>query len=285
MGFRFRKSVSAGPLRINFSKSGIGYSVGTEGYRVTKKATGGYRSTASLPGTGISYVKESGAGINNSSYDGNGSQMDNNNSRNNKKQKKRKMELLLCLLLGWAGGHKFYRKKTGMGILYLLTFGIFCIGWLGDLFFLSLRYFTKSPLTKIHKVTSYILAFTFLFCFATCGSDPIDDPGIISTEPSTYTDSLDDADSATVSNAEISVTDPPATAVPTEKPTDPPATKAPTEAVPEEYTYILNTKTKKFHYSWCRGVDDMKSSNKGTFTGTRDEVIARGYESCGICNP
>lgn len=60
MGFRFRKSASFGPLRINFSKSGVGYSVGGKGFRVTKKATGGYRATASVPGTGFSYVKETG---------------------------------------------------------------------------------------------------------------------------------------------------------------------------------------------------------------------------------
>lgn len=58
MGFRFRKSVNLGPLRINLSKSGVGYSVGTKGFRVTKKATGGVRTTASIPGTGVSYVSE-----------------------------------------------------------------------------------------------------------------------------------------------------------------------------------------------------------------------------------
>lgn len=62
MGFRFRKSVKAGPFRINFSKSGIGYSFGGKGFRVTKKAGGGTRTTASIPGTGISYVKDHGSG-------------------------------------------------------------------------------------------------------------------------------------------------------------------------------------------------------------------------------
>ena len=57
MGLRYRKSINLGPLRINLSKSGVGYSVGVKGYRVTKKATGGYRTTASIPGTGIQYVK------------------------------------------------------------------------------------------------------------------------------------------------------------------------------------------------------------------------------------
>ena len=60
MGLRFRKSVKAGPVRINFSKSGVGYSVGGKGFRVTKRADGKTQTTASIPGTGVSYVKTSG---------------------------------------------------------------------------------------------------------------------------------------------------------------------------------------------------------------------------------
>ncbi|MBQ3503701.1 MAG: DUF4236 domain-containing protein [Oscillospiraceae bacterium] len=62
MGFRFRKSFGKGPFRVTVSKSGIGYSAGVKGFRVTKKAGGGIRTTASIPGTGISYVKDSGSG-------------------------------------------------------------------------------------------------------------------------------------------------------------------------------------------------------------------------------
>lgn len=58
MGLRFRKSSKAGPFRVNFSKSGVGYSVGGKGFRFTKKANGGYRTTASIPGTGISSVND-----------------------------------------------------------------------------------------------------------------------------------------------------------------------------------------------------------------------------------
>lgn len=39
---------------------------------------------------------------------------------------------LLCLFLGYFGAHKFYEGKTGKGILYLCTFGLFGIGWLID---------------------------------------------------------------------------------------------------------------------------------------------------------
>lgn len=60
MGFRFRKgkNLFGGAIRINFSKSGIGYSYGGKGARVSKMANGKTRTTLSLPGTGISYVTE-----------------------------------------------------------------------------------------------------------------------------------------------------------------------------------------------------------------------------------
>lgn len=57
MGWRYRKSVKAGPFRLNFSKSGIGYSVGSKRYRVTKTAKGTVRETVTLPG-GLSHVTE-----------------------------------------------------------------------------------------------------------------------------------------------------------------------------------------------------------------------------------
>lgn len=60
MGFRIRKSINlGGGARITFSKSGVGYSWGGKGFRFTKTATGRKRSTAYIPGTGISYVTES----------------------------------------------------------------------------------------------------------------------------------------------------------------------------------------------------------------------------------
>lgn len=63
MGFRYRKSFHlGGGLRVNISSAGIGYSWGTKGYRVTKTAGGKVRQTLTIPGTGISYVEESGKG-------------------------------------------------------------------------------------------------------------------------------------------------------------------------------------------------------------------------------
>lgn len=41
--------------------------------------------------------------------------------------------LILCVLLGFVGAHKFYEGRAGMGILYIFTGGLFGIGWLIDI--------------------------------------------------------------------------------------------------------------------------------------------------------
>ena len=42
------------------------------------------------------------------------------------------VSFLLCLFLGAFGAHKFYEGKTGMGIIYIFTAGLFYIGWIID---------------------------------------------------------------------------------------------------------------------------------------------------------
>lgn len=49
-----------------------------------------------------------------------------------KKPKNKWVALLLCFFFGLIGAHKFYEEKTGMGILYLFTGGLFCIGAIVD---------------------------------------------------------------------------------------------------------------------------------------------------------
>lgn len=42
--------------------------------------------------------------------------------------------LILCVFGGYFGLHKFYVKKSGEGLIYLFTFGLFGIGWIIDIF-------------------------------------------------------------------------------------------------------------------------------------------------------
>lgn len=53
----------------------------------------------------------------------------------------------------------------------------------------------------------------------------------------------------------------------------------------KEITYVLNKNTHKFHYPSCSSADDIKPKNRKKFTGTREEVIAQGYDPCKRCNP
>jgi len=58
MGSHYRKSKKIGKnLRINFSKSGVGFSIGNKWFRKTFTADGKIRNTYNLPGTGISHTQ------------------------------------------------------------------------------------------------------------------------------------------------------------------------------------------------------------------------------------
>ena len=56
-------------------------------------------------------------------------------------------------------------------------------------------------------------------------------------------------------------------------------------AASETGTWVLNTSSKKFHDPACSGVAKMSESNRQDYTGSRDALIAMGYDPCGICNP
>ncbi len=56
-------------------------------------------------------------------------------------EKSRLVTLILCGWFGWLGVHRFYVGKTGTGILWLFTFGIFGIGYLVDVIMIVLGKF------------------------------------------------------------------------------------------------------------------------------------------------
>lgn len=222
MGFRYRKSFGSGPFRVNLSKSGIGYSVGTKGFRYTKKANGGTRTTASIPGTGISYVKETGK-----------------EKRGNSMNK--------------SGGKYSASKNT------------------------TNKTKPKKPFYKRWWFWLIVISILLNSCN---GSDQNDAP-VETTAPEVtvlVTESL------TTSSTESIVIESTEATIPATTPTTE-ITQPATEATEYTYTYILNTNTMKFHYSSCSSAEDIKDSNRSTFTGTRDELLARSYEPCGRCHP
>lgn len=64
------------------------------------------------------------------------------------------VELFLCFFFGYLGAHKFFRGKTGLGVLYLCTFGLFVFGWAIDSILISIK---LVKLIKKKKVENAIL--------------------------------------------------------------------------------------------------------------------------------
>ena len=52
-----------------------------------------------------------------------------------------------------------------------------------------------------------------------------------------------------------------------------------------EQEYVLNTNSRKFHLPDCSGAATISEANRQEYTGSRDTLIAEGYEPCGRCKP
>ena len=53
----------------------------------------------------------------------------------------------------------------------------------------------------------------------------------------------------------------------------------------EVHQYVLNTNSRRFHLPDCPSVADTKPENRQDYEGTRELLIAQGYQPCGSCNP
>ena len=107
------------------------------------------------------------------------------------------------------------------------------------------------------------------------------------TKATTTTTTTTEA-TTTAAETTTAATEPPTEAA-TEAPTDPPAPvqeEAPAEQPAENTrTYVINTNTGKFHYPSCSSAKRISDANRSEYTGTRDDLIAQGYDPCERCNP
>lgn len=73
------------------------------------------------------------------------------------------------------------------------------------------------------------------------------------------------------------------TPVEEQQPQNPPQTG--TDAPAAEADYVLNTNSHKFHKPSCKSAQNIKEENRQEFTGSRDDLLAQGYEPCKNCDP
>ena len=63
-----------------------------------------------------------------------------------------------------------------------------------------------------------------------------------------------------------------------------PNVDAPSDSA-DEFSYVVNANTRKFHLPTCSSVADIQSANRLDVTADRNELIAEGYAPCKRCNP
>lgn len=59
----------------------------------------------------------------------------------------------------------------------------------------------------------------------------------------------------------------------------------PAETDTQKQTYILNTRSKRFHLPSCLGAANMSEKNKATGDFSRESLLSQGYKPCDTCDP
>lgn len=63
------------------------------------------------------------------------------------------------------------------------------------------------------------------------------------------------------------------------------STQTTTPGTEKTPTYILNTRTHKYHLPTCSSVEDIAKNNKETYKGKKEDLEKVGYKACKRCNP
>lgn len=256
MGWRYRRITNIGPFRLNFSKSGIGYSVGNKFARVSKKANGGVRTTATIPGTGISHVKEYGAKQTGAAQGG---------SPND------------------SGGSLFKPLLLGALTVCLLIFAVVgCMPHSEDPEPDNAQAVIQEPQEQVNEQTPQTDAET----------QPDETPGDIQTQPEPDPTPAPDPVVEPEPDPEPQpVTTPEPTPQPEPEPqpeqAEPAPTLTPEQAFREslkQYAYVGSSESDKYHRPTCRWTSKINDGNLVHFNSA-EEAQAAGYEPCGTCNP
>lgn len=254
MGTRFRKSLNLGPLRINFSQSGVGFSVGNKFGRITQKADGNIRTTTTLPGTGISHVKEYGAKQTGAAQGG---------SPND------------------SGGSLFKPLLLGALTVCLLIFAVVgCMPHSEDPEPDNAQAVMQEPQEQVDEQAPQTDAET----------QPDETPGDIQTQPEPDpTPAPNPVVDLEPDQKPTPQPQPVTTPEPTPQPeqAEPAPTLTPEQAFREslkQYAYVGSSESDKYHRPTCRWTSKINDGNLVHFDSA-EEAQAAGYEPCGTCNP
>ena len=249
MGLRFRKSKSLGPLKINVSKRGVGYSVGGKGFRVTKRADGKTQTTASIPGSGISYTSVSG-------------------EENKKMAKNKSSKNAGCLV--W--------------IIVLIAVMMSCSALTGG----DDQTPQDTPVQAAVAASASSEEEQEPAASASSSAqeqpDASTDAGqsAASSSASSEETDQDPGSSASTSAQDEPEQQPEPETPPVAAPVQDTPASEPAAAQPREMTVIGNKNTKKYHVPSCSSVDEMSEKNKVTFSSP-EKAEASGYVACKRC--
>lgn len=280
MGFRFRKSVKIAPgVRLNFGKKSTSVSFGGKGARYTVSSTGRKTASVGIPGTGLSYVE----------------------TVSGKKTGKEKSKMFKKKEAKEAKAKKpFFKKWWFWTILVGIVFSIATGGG------------TNIEDDTMQQIGTNIVAVeesenqTEVESVVT--EEPVDPAPEVEEETEVPDPVTEEPKPVTEEETEPPVEEPKVEAPVVETPVVTPVPESPvveepkpetpkveapvvtqpsgtTAEKPVEKTYVLNTNTMKFHKESCGSVKDILDHNKGSYTGSRDDLIAKGYAPCGRCHP
>lgn len=261
MGFRYRKSIKMGPFRLNLSKSGIGYSVGVKGYRVTKTATGRTRTTVSIPGTGISHVTET------------------------KTQPRPAAKPVQVQEQEKKPAPKWVKWALAAFAVYVVV-ALF-VGCAAD-----------EPAPSVSVVPPAVSAVDVPDLGTEPAPEPEPEPEPLPEkkpepipEPKPAPEPVPEPEPEPVPEPNPEpVPEPAPEPAPEPEPKQEPVTPAPApdpepeKEEPAAYTYVGNKNSKVFHQSNCGSVTNMKEKNKVPLE-SRDAAIASGFKPCNNCKP
>lgn len=63
--------------------------------------------------------------------------------------KNRLTTLILCIVAGFMGVHRFYAGRAGSGVLWLLSFGLLGVGWIYDIVMIATGEFVDDKGNRI----------------------------------------------------------------------------------------------------------------------------------------